>query len=50
MSRKHRKFCRTLNYIERFLILASTITRFISTFVFASWIDIPIEISSFAIG
>ena len=50
MSKKHRKFCRTLNYIEHFLILASTITRCISTSVFASCIDIPIEISSSAIG
>ena len=26
MSRKYKKFCTTLNYIERFLILASIIT------------------------
>ena len=26
MSRKHKKVCATLNYIELFLILASTIT------------------------
>ena len=26
MSRKHKKVCTTLNYIEHFLILASTIT------------------------
>ena len=27
MSRKHEKVCKTLNYIEHFLILASAITR-----------------------
>ena len=26
MSRKHKKICTTLNYIEDFLILASTVT------------------------
>ena len=26
MSRKHKKACKTLNYIENFLILASAIT------------------------
>ena len=26
MSKKHKKVCTTLNYIEHFLILASTIT------------------------
>ena len=26
MSKKHKKVCKTLNYIEHFLILASTIT------------------------
>ena len=30
MSRKHKKICITPNYIEHFLILASTITRCIS--------------------
>ena len=30
MSRKHKKVCTTLNYIEHFLILASTITGCIS--------------------
>ena len=26
MSRKHKKICKTLNYIEHFLVLASAIT------------------------
>ena len=50
MSRKHKKVCATLNYIEDFLILASTITGCISTFDFASLIGIPIGITSSAIG
>ena len=38
-----------LNYIEDFLILASTITGCVSTFDFASLIGIPIGITSSAI-
>ena len=40
----------TLNYIEHFLILASTITECISIFAFASLIGIPIAITNSAIG
>ena len=36
MSKKHKKFCTTLNYIEHLLILASTITGYISISAFAS--------------
>ena len=36
MSKKHKKLCTTLNYIEHFLILASAITRFVSISAFAS--------------
>ena len=50
MSRKHKKVCTTLNYIEHFLILASTITRCISISAFASPLDIPKRIMSSAIG
>ena len=50
MSRKHKKVCTTLNYIEYFLILASTITGWISISVFTSLLVIPIGITSFAIG
>ena len=50
MSKKHKKICTTLNYIEHFLILASTITGCISISAFASLIGIPIGITSSAIG
>ena len=47
MSRKHKKLCTTLNYIEHFLILASTFTGCISISVFSSLNGIPIGITSF---
>ena len=50
MSKKHKKVCTTLNYIEHFLILASTTTGCISISAFASLIGIPIGIASSAIG
>ena len=50
MSRKHKKVCTTLNYIEHFLILASTITGCISISAFASLLGIPIGITSSTIG
>ena len=34
MSRKNKKVCTTLNYIEHFLILASAITGYISVSAF----------------
>ena len=49
MSRKHKKVCTTLNYIEHFLILVSTITGCISISVFSSLPGIPIGTASFAI-
>ena len=42
MSRKHNKVCATPNYIEQFLILASTITGCISISAFAFLLGIPI--------
>ena len=50
MSKKHKKICTTLNYIENFLILASTITGYISISAFASLIGIPVGIASPAKG
>ena len=50
ISGKHKKVCTTLNYIEHFLILASTITGCVSISAFASLIGIPIGITSSAIG
>ena len=35
ISKKHKKLCTTLNYIEHFLILGSTVTRFVSISAFA---------------
>ena len=49
MSRKLKKVCTILNYIEHFVILASTITGCISISAFASLIGIPIGITSSAI-
>ena len=49
ISRKHKKFCTTLNYIEHFPILASGITVCISISAFAFLPDIPIGITSSAI-
>ena len=42
ISKRHKKICTTLNYIEDFLILASTITWCISISAFASLIGTPI--------
>ena len=49
-SRRHKKFYTTLNYIEHFLILASSITGCVSISAFNSLIGIPIRITSSAIG
>ena len=50
MSKKHKKVCVTLNYIEQFLILVSAVAGCISISVFASLIGVPIGIMSSAIG
>ena len=50
MSKTHKKVCTTLNFIEHFLILASTITECISCSTFAFLIAIPIGITSTAVG
>ena len=50
MSKKHKKVCTTLNYIEHILILASTMTGCISISTFASLIGIPTGITSSEIG
>ena len=50
MSRKHKKFCTTLNYTEHFLILTSVIAGCISISAFASFLGIPVGIKSSAIG
>ena len=50
MSKKQERVWTTLNYIEHFLTMASTITGCISISVFTSLIGIPIGITSSAIG
>ena len=50
MSKKYKKVCTTLNYVENFLILGSTIAGCVSISAFASLVGIPIGITSFAIG
>ena len=45
-----KKVCTTLNFIEHFLILASTISQYISVSAFTSLIGIPIGITSSVIG
>ena len=49
MSGKHKKFCTTLNYIENFLILASTVTGCVSISAFFSFIGILIVTTNSAI-
>ena len=44
MSKKDKTVCTTLNYIERFLVLASTTTECISISVYASLLGIPLTI------
>ena len=50
LSKKCKKVCTTLNYIEHFVILASTITGCISVSAFAFLIGTAIGITSSAIG
>ena len=50
MSKKHKKVCTTLNYIEHFLILGSTITGCVCISVFASLAGISIGITSSTTG
>ena len=50
MSKKHKKICTTLNYIQHLIILASAITGCISISVFASFFGVSIGIPSSTIG
>ena len=49
MSKKHKKVCRVLNYIDHSLIVICTITGCVSISGFASLVAIPIRITSSAI-
>ena len=50
ISKKQKKVCTTLNYIEHFLIVAITVTGCVSISAFSFLVVIPIRITSFAIG
>ena len=50
MSKKHKKLCRILNYIDHSLIVISTIIGYVSISAFASLVSILIGITSSAIG
>ena len=50
MSEKYKKTGRCLNYVEPLLILASTVTGFVSIFEFAPLVCVPVGISSSAVG
>ena len=46
MTKQHERVCTILNYIERFLFIASAITGCVSISSFASLLGIPIGITS----
>ena len=50
MCEKYKKTWKYLNYVEHFLILASTVTGCVSIPAFASLVAIPIGITSSVIG
>ena len=50
MSKKHKKVCRVLYYIDQLLIIISTITGYVSISAFASLVGIRIGITSTATG
>ena len=50
ISKKHKKFCRVLNYIPPLLIVISRITWCVSISTFVSLVAIPIGIISSVIG
>ena len=50
MTKKHKKICMTLNYIEHLHILASAVTGCILISAFACFVCIPIGNTSSAVG
>ena len=50
MSKKHKKVCTILNYIERLLILTFVVTGRVSIATCASLVGIPTGIASSAVG
>ena len=49
MSEKYRNTCKYLNYVEHFLIIASTVTDCVSISAFASLVCVPVGITSSAV-
>ena len=49
ISKKHKKVCIVLNYVEHLVILVSTVTGSISISAFASLVRIPIGTENFAV-
>ena len=50
MSKKHKKTCKYLDYVEHLLILVSTITGCVSISAFTSLVVVPVGITSSAVG
>ena len=50
MSKEHKKVYRVLNYIEQLFILISTVNRYVFLFAFASLVNIPKRITTYAMG
>ena len=50
MCKKHKTVCHTLNNIEHFIILGSTITGWVSISAIVCFVGIPIGITSSIIG
>ena len=49
MSKKHKKICKVLNYIDHSLIVTSTINGFITISAFVSLVGVSIRIGDSAI-
>ena len=49
MSKKHKKTCKYLDYVEHLLILVSTITGCVSISAFTSLVVVPVGITSSAV-
>ena len=49
ISKKHKKVCKVLNYVEHLVILVSTVTGSISISAFASLVGMPIGTANSAV-
>ena len=50
ISKKSKRTCKNLNYVEQLLILASTVTYCVFISAFASLVGIPVGITSSTVG